>query len=66
MVQLKLPSNSKVTKGKFFKSKEKKNTIKLFNIYRYDPDLNENPRIDSYELDTSSCGPMILSLPFPH
>jgi len=34
--------------------------IRVFKIYRFDPDLNENPRLDTYEVDMDSCGPMVL------
>ena len=27
---------------------------------RYDPDSGENPRVDTYEVDMDSCGPMVL------
>jgi succinate dehydrogenase / fumarate reductase iron-sulfur subunit len=29
-------------------------------VYRYDPDSGENPRVDTYEVDIDSCGPMVL------
>ncbi|MBX9786524.1 MAG: succinate dehydrogenase iron-sulfur subunit [Alphaproteobacteria bacterium] len=34
--------------------------MKLFHIYRYDPDDKENPRLDTYELNLEECGPMVL------
>ena len=33
---------------------------RVFRIYRFDPDSGENPRVDSYEMDMASCGPMVL------
>ncbi|XP_054712434.1 LOW QUALITY PROTEIN: uncharacterized protein LOC129222041 [Uloborus diversus] len=34
---------------------------KTFSIYRWDPDkANEKPRMQNYEVDLNSCGPMIL------
>jgi succinate dehydrogenase / fumarate reductase iron-sulfur subunit len=60
MADILLPRNSRVKKGNHFKaSPEIKDVIKL-NIYRYDPDSEENPRIDKYEIDKKSCGPMVL------
>ncbi len=45
----------------FFRVATKMLQIKNFSkIYRYNPDSNENPRIDSYELDLDDCGPMVL------
>ncbi len=33
---------------------------RTFRIYRFDPDSGENPRVDTYEVDMASCGPMVL------
>jgi succinate dehydrogenase (ubiquinone) iron-sulfur subunit len=35
-------------------------TIKKFKIYRWNPDNNEKPTTQTYEIDLSKCGPMIL------
>lgn len=59
MVEFSLPRNSKVTKGKVFKAEGAKK-VKNFAIYRYDPDKQENPRLDNYEIDMDNCGPMVL------
>ncbi|EEB20331.1 succinate dehydrogenase, iron-sulfur subunit [Pediculus humanus corporis] len=41
--------------------KEKSPQYKTFSIYRWDPDaVNEKPRMQSYEVDLNSCGPMVL------
>ncbi|MDH3763816.1 MAG: succinate dehydrogenase iron-sulfur subunit [Gammaproteobacteria bacterium] len=34
--------------------------MRRFIVYRYDPDSGDNPRIDTYEVDMDSCGPMVL------
>lgn len=60
MVQLRLPPNSRIKKGKTFPSPTKSSRMKLFHIYRYDPDDKENPRLDTYELNLEECGPMVL------
>ena len=31
-----------------------------FQIYRWDPDKNDNPRLDIYHVDLKNCGPMVL------
>jgi succinate dehydrogenase / fumarate reductase iron-sulfur subunit len=65
MVQLTLPKNSKPAKGKRWPratmpdGKRLKRT-KEFRVYRYDPESGENPRIDSYGVDLTTCGPMVL------
>jgi len=34
--------------------------VKHFKIYRYDPQEDAEPRVQTYEVDMNSCGPMIL------
>ena len=54
-----LPQNSKVkTDGKVYLSNAKNK--KSFSIYRYNPESDENPRLDTYEVDLEACGPMVL------
>jgi succinate dehydrogenase / fumarate reductase iron-sulfur subunit len=60
MVELRLPLNSRITKGKTFPAKSKGPRMKLFQIYRYDPDDKANPRMDTYEINLDECGPMVL------
>ncbi len=61
MVEFNLPANSRMTgKSKTWPKAGDGNNTKKFKIYRYDPDSGENPRVDNYEVDLDSCGPMIL------
>ena len=60
MVEFILPSNSTVLEGVVHNSKELADDPKKLKIYRWDPEKNENPRIDSYEIDKKKCGPMVL------
>ena len=60
MVQFNLPDNSKLQKGEYFKSETSSKNIKKFQIYRWSPDDNNNPRIDTYDVDMDTCGPMVL------
>ena len=60
MVQLTLPKNSRVRIGKTWPRPEGAKNVRKFSIYRWNPDDGKNPRIDSYFVDTDSCGPMIL------
>jgi succinate dehydrogenase / fumarate reductase iron-sulfur subunit len=60
MAELRLPPNSKVMEGKVHVSVDSSNNPKKVRIYRYDPDLGENPRMDTYEIDLEKCGPMVL------
>ena len=59
MVEFTLPKNSVVKQGKTYKAEGASN-IRHFEIYRWDPDSGENPRIDHYEIDMDHCGPMVL------
>ena len=60
MAEFSLPTNSKVKKGTTYPAAEGAKRVKTFKIYRYDPDTGDNPRMDSYEIDLDSCGPMVL------
>src|SRR5882762_4985441 len=61
MAEFSLPANSKVRKdGRLFKAPAGAKNVRVFKIYRFDPDLDENPRLDSYEVDMDACGPMVL------
>src|SRR5262249_8950621 len=65
MVQLRLPKDSRVKPGKTWpatKSADGKGPKrpKRIRIYRYDPEGNDGPRLDSYTIDTTTCGPMVL------
>ena len=60
MVEFTLPANSKVGKGKTFAAVAGATRVKKFKVYRWDPDTGDNPRIDTYEVDLDTCGPMVL------
>jgi succinate dehydrogenase / fumarate reductase, iron-sulfur subunit len=38
--------------------------VKAFEIYRYDPDFDANPRLDTFHVDLDDCGPMVLDALF--
>ena len=60
MVEFTLPLNSKVIEGRIYKNMQKSEDLKILKIYRWDPETNENPRLDIYEIDLKKCGPMVL------
>jgi succinate dehydrogenase / fumarate reductase iron-sulfur subunit len=60
MVEFILPANSKITLGKTVSAPSGATRIRNFKIYRWDPDTDENPRWDIFEVDLDACGPMIL------
>jgi succinate dehydrogenase / fumarate reductase iron-sulfur subunit len=62
MVELSLPRNSRIDKGagKTYPAPAGAKNVRRFLIYRFDPDAPGRPRVDTYELDMASCGPMVL------
>ena len=60
MAEFRLPANSRIKKGKHFKAEGGGANLRRFAVYRYDPDSGENPRVDTYEVNTDECGPMVL------
>ncbi|WAP70473.1 succinate dehydrogenase iron-sulfur subunit [Jiella pelagia] len=60
MVELALPKNSRITKGKVWDRPEGAKDVREFRIYRWSPDDGDNPRVDTFYVDTSDCGPMVL------
>ncbi len=60
MAEFKLPKNSEVKEGKTVDASNGAKRTKTFKIYRFDPDLGENPRLDSFKIDLDKCGPMVL------
>ena len=59
MAQFRLPKNSQIRQGKTYKADGAKN-VKVFKIYRWNPDSGETPSVDTYEVDLDHCGPMVL------
>ena len=60
MAEFRLPTNSIVKKGRHFDAPDGVRNTRKFSIYRYDADSGKNPRIDTYDVDMDTCGPMIL------
>jgi len=60
MAEFRLPANSRIQKGSQFRAPDDAKNVRRFRIYRWDPDSGDNPRMDTYEVDMDSCGPMVL------
>ena len=60
MAEFTLPANSKVGPGKVFPAPAGAKRVRDFKIYRWDPISGQTPRLDTYEVDLATCGPMIL------
>ncbi len=60
MVEIALPANSKVEKGTVHAAQGEMTKPVTLKIYRWNPDDEANPRVDSYTIDADDCGPMVL------
>jgi len=60
MAEFALPANSKIGVGDTYKANAGTKNVKTFKVYRWTPDDGKNPRVDTYEVDMDSCGPMVL------
>ena len=60
MVKLTLPRHSKVKVGKTWNQSENSKSLRKLQIYRWNPNDGENPRLDTYFVDPEDCGPMVL------
>ena len=62
MVELLLPRNSRVGKGRHHPAPASAKTLKTFKVYRWDPEGDGNPMWDTYDVDVDACGPMVLDV----
>ena len=60
MAEFTLPKNSKVTEGKTWPHPAKAKSEREYRVYRWNPEDGNNPRVDTYHVDTGDCGPMVL------
>ncbi len=60
MAEFTLPANSKVRVGETHAAPEGAKRTRKFKVYRWDPEDDQNPSTDTYEIDLDDCGPMVL------
>lgn len=60
MAEFTLPLNSRIEIGKTWPAPEGATNTRDIKIYRWDPDDDSNPRLDTYTIDVDRCGPMVL------
>jgi succinate dehydrogenase / fumarate reductase iron-sulfur subunit len=60
VTEFNLPKNSRIRKGKHWPAKDPKGPVRNFKVYRWNPEDDANPRVDTYEIDLGTCGPMVL------
>ena len=61
MAEFSLPANSKIVKGRQFRDVSS-GKLRKVQVYRWNPDDGENPRVDTYQVDMDACGPMVLDV----
>src|SRR6058998_915654 len=59
MVDFALPKNSRLAPGRVW-PRPAGSELRELQVYRWDPDKQENPRIDTFYVDVTDCGPMVL------
>src|SRR5438046_883365 len=60
MAEFRLPLNSRPVKGLTHAGPPGARALRTLRIYRFNPDSGANPRLDTFQLDAGSCGPMVL------
>ena len=60
MAEFTLPANSKLRAGKTHAAPDGAKRTRKFKVYRWNPEDEENPSTDIYQLDLDDCGPMVL------
>lgn len=60
MAEFRLPKNSRPNAPGQTHAATSGGNVRRFKVYRYDPDSGANPRFDTFEVDTDTCGPMVL------
>ena len=51
---------SRIERGRTWSAPAGATRVKALDIYRYDPDSEGNPRLDTFTVDLDDCGPMLL------
>jgi len=60
MAQVRLPKSSRVRTGAVHRATGGPLSLRRFRVYRFDPESGAGPRVDIYEVDAATCGPMVL------
>ncbi len=60
MVQLRLPANSRITRGRTWNERRAGGRWKMLRVYRWIPGEDRLPHLDTYWIDLDRCGPMVL------
>lgn len=55
-----LSRDPKIKAGRTWPSPSNSGATRVLKLYRYDPEGGEGPRLDTFSVDVSQCGPMVL------
>jgi len=53
---------SRIERGRTWPAPAGARRVKAFEIYRYNSESGQNPRLDTFEIDLDACGPMVLDV----
>lgn len=56
----KVAPESRIGRGKKWAAPDGATRLKTFEVYRYNPESGDNPRLDTFSVDLDDCGPMVL------
>ena len=57
---LNVAPGSRIQRGRIWPAPAGATRTKVFDIYRYDSDSDDNPRLERFHIDLDDCGPMVL------
>ena len=60
MADFTLPANSKITSGDHYPAPDGASDVRVFQIYRWSPDDDANPRVDRFEDDLTMHGLTVI------
>lgn len=60
MAEFRLPAHSRIKPGRTHPAPAGAREVRAFSIYRFEPSSGEGPRLDTFQLDMSAVGPMVL------
>ena len=60
MAEFTLPIGSRPKKGKVYKAPAGAQNVKTYKVYRYDPEVDADPRWDTFEISSDDHGPKLL------
>jgi len=61
MAEFRLPAHAIVQKGGYHYAKASpRQHVRVFQVYRWQAETTQNPRLEYYEIDLDNCGAMVL------